>query len=106
MYGKNAVAEMLKDKPQDVSEIVLVDFAKEHKSDKSTFASLLTAAKHAKIPVRYISKKESEVLVGEVRTQRILARVKGFRYLQFKNWRDSIKQQQKQDGKIYELNGF
>ena len=98
MYGKNAVLEILHNKVNDVSEVVLVDFAKEHKTDKSAFAPILTAAKNAKIKVRYISKKEAEVLVGEVRTQRVLARVKGFKYLPFKDWKESIKKQQKENG--------
>jgi 23S rRNA (guanosine2251-2'-O)-methyltransferase len=91
VYGKNAVSELLSDKPRDVSEIVLVDFAKESHKDKADFAEIIKKAKLAKIPTRYISKKESVLLVWEVRTQRVLAKIKGFKYLQFSDWKDSIK---------------
>ncbi len=86
IYGKNAIAEMLIDKAKDVSEIALVDFAKDGNKDKSDFAEIIASAKRAKIPTRYISKKESELLVGDVRTQRVLAKIKGFKYLEFKEW--------------------
>ncbi len=88
IYGKNPVTELLKDKSKDVSEVVFVDFTNK---DKSNFASILTAVKHAKIKARYISKKEAEQLVGsDVRTQRVLAKLKSFKYLTYKDWQAKL----------------
>ncbi len=91
IYGKNPINEMLREKASEMVEVVLVDFAKESHKDKKDFADIIQGAKHAKIPLRYISKKEAEVLVGDVRTQRVLARVKPFKYLDFKDWKESLK---------------
>ncbi len=88
VYGKNAVAELLSSKPKDVSEVVFVDFTQR---DKHDFAGIINSVKRAKIPTRYISKKEAEALVGEVRTQRVMAKLTAFKYLDFKNWLALIK---------------
>ncbi len=97
IYGKNAVTEMLKEKAKDIIEVVFVDFAKDgnlHK-DKANFAEILQSVKHAKIPVRYVGKKDAEAMVGDVRTQRVLARVKPFKYLDFKDWKEQVKKEKK-----------
>ncbi len=86
IYGKNAVTEMLIDKARDISEVVLVDFAKDGNKDKNNFSDIINNAKRAKIPIRYINKKESEVLIGDVRTQRVLAKIKAFRYVEIREW--------------------
>jgi len=105
IYGKNAVTEMLHEKASEMVEVVLVDFAKEGNShkDKAHFAEIIQGAKRAKIPVRYIGKKDAEALVGDVRTQRVLARVKPFKYVDFKDWKELVKKEEKLESKASKL---
>jgi 23S rRNA (guanosine2251-2'-O)-methyltransferase len=88
VYGKNPVTELLSDNPQDVSEVAFVDF---NDRDKSEFASIITIAKQSKIKIRYISKRDAEQLTGGgVRTQRVLAKYRGFKYLTYKEWQTKL----------------
>lgn len=100
IYGKNPVTEMLKSKPKDIAEVVFIDFGKDNNTDKHEYSEIIRSVKHAKIPTRYISKKESEVLMtgigSHTNTQRVLAKVKGFKYLEFRDWSDSIKDSNEQ----------
>ncbi len=99
IYGKNPVMELLMDKPSDVSEVVFIDFGKDNNTDKHDFSAIIKQIKSAKIPTRYLSKKEAGGLLGGssdgINTQRILAKVKGFDYLDFKDWSKNIKQEEK-----------
>ncbi len=87
VYGKNAVTELLSNKPKDVSEVVFVDFTQR---DKHDLAGVIGSVKHAKIPTRYISKREAEALVGDVRMQRVMAKLTSFKYLDFKEWQAKL----------------
>jgi len=88
IYGKNPVAELLKNKSKDVAEVAFVDF---NDKDKREFSDILSAVKHAKIPARYIAKRDAERLVGDgVRTQRVLAKLKSFKYLTYKEWQTQL----------------
>ncbi len=101
IYGKNPVTELLKGNSKNVMEVVFVDFGKDNNTDKHDFSEIIQAVKHAKISTRYLSKKEAELLVGEgVRTQRVLAKLKTFKYLDFKDWKDSFKKNSVEDSLV------
>ncbi len=89
IYGRNPVFEMVQNKPSEIIEIILIESAKDNLhsyKNKKDFAQIIQKAKHAKIPVKYITKKEAIAIIGDVRTQRILAQVKPFKYTSLKEW--------------------
>ncbi len=107
IYGKNPVMELLINKPNYVSEVVFIDFGKDNNTDKHDFSDIIKRIKNAKIPTRYLSKREAGGLLDMssdgVNTQRVLAKIKSFDYLDFKQWRDNIKQEEKLGGRATKL---
>ena len=107
IYGKNPITELLRDKPGDIAEVIFIDFGKDNNTDKHDFSEIIRSVKYAKIPTRYLSKREADGLLGTsndgVNTQRILAKIKGFNYLDFKDWSDNIKQEEKLENPMSKL---
>lgn len=85
VYGKHPVDELLTHDLWNVAELYIVEYEPER-----DFIEQVALAKKRGIPVRVIGKGEAIDMVGEVNTQRILARIKDFHYQNIKDMQASL----------------
>lgn len=85
VYGTHPVNELLAHDMRNIAELYVVDYEPER-----DFVELIANAKRRGITVRSICKGEAIDMVGEVNTQRIIARIKKFNYQNLKDMQGAL----------------
>jgi len=85
IYGKNAVAETLKDPEQRIEKIFI-----RKNANKSNYSTILNLASTLTIPVSYVPGKKLYDLVGKVNDQGIVALISPVLYLELESWLQTL----------------
>ncbi len=87
IYGINPVIEVLKAKPGDVLEVFLDELS----HNNIRIKNVMRLARMARVPVKRMSLRYIEKFaIADSNTQGVVAKLKGFAYLNFDEWKKTV----------------